>query len=98
MKKYTLCLLLMSSLTFVSCKKFDEKESVKEVNEMIKPKKVSKKNFDENIFPLVDELYKSDTVKYKMINHIATKAKNEKNEELYKLNLQNLKDEMKFIN
>lgn len=99
MKKITFTLAFVACLTLFNCKKeVDEKENVETITTLVNEKEtVSQQDFQDKVFPLVDELYKKDSVKYRMINHIAQKAKLEKNKDFFKLNVANLKEEMKYI-
>jgi hypothetical protein len=70
-------LLCCFSLIFVSCKKeVDEKKSLKTIEFVVKQKKVSKENFKEKVLPVINDLYEKDSVKYRILNHIAKKASN----------------------
>lgn len=99
MKKFTSCSFIIFSLLFISCKKeINEPETIKNIKTLVVVEKpLSKEIFDKDVFPLVAQLYEQDSVKYKMINHIANKAKLEKNKEIYKMNLANLKEELKYV-
>ena len=99
MKKFSFALCLFGTLFFISCKKeVNEPETIKNIKTLVVVEKpLSKEIFDKDVFPLVAKLYEQDSVKYKMINHIANKAKLEKNKEIYKMNLANLKEELKYV-
>lgn len=85
-------------LTFGSCKKeISEPEAIKEINSLVSKKNVSKESFEKDILPVVNDLFEADSVKFRMINHIALKAKKETNKAVFQLQMQNLKDEMKFV-
>lgn len=85
-------------LCIFSCKKnLSEPEMVIKIKETVSQKNINKENFAKTIFPLVQELYKRDSVKYNMINHIAKKANIQNDKAIYKINLDNLKDELKYI-
>lgn len=98
MKKITLSIVVLSCVFFVGCKKeVNEPENMKNIKSLVLIKKpVSKDVFDKDVFPLISELYAKDSVKYKMINHIANKAKVEKNTEIFNQNVSNLKEELKY--
>lgn len=99
MKKFSFAICLFGTVLFFSCKKeVNEPETIKNIKTLIVvDKPISKEIFDKDVFPMVAQLYEQDSVKYKMINHIANKAKLEKNKEIYKMNLANLKDELKYV-
>lgn len=98
MKKITTLSLIVLYSLFISCKKeVNQKEVVKSISTSVNSKNCSKKEFDEKIFPLVEELYQQDSVKYRLINHIAQKAKKEKNSSFFVKNVSDLKSELKFV-
>ncbi len=99
MKNFTFTVCLLGCVLLVFCKKeVNEPETIKNIKTLVVVEKpVSKEIFDKDVFPLVAQLYEQDSVKYKMINHIANKAKLEKNKEIYKMNLANLKEELKYV-
>ena len=90
----------MLILLMIACKKekkqVSEKENLKIIKTTVLKKDIEKVNFNKEVLPLVQELYEKDSVKYSMLNHIAKKASKEKNKEIYKLNVANLKDELKY--
>lgn len=100
MKNLKLLLPFVFILFIVSCKKekkeISEKENLKIIKTSVLKKNIEKANFNKEVLPLVQELYEKDSVKYSMLNHIAKKASKEKNKEIYKLNVANLKDELKY--
>ena len=98
MKNFTFTVCLLGCVLLVSCKKeVNEPETIKNIKTLVVvDKPLSKEIFDKDVFPLVAQLYEQDSVKYKMINHIANKAKLEKNKEIFKMNVANLKDELKY--
>ena len=99
MKNFTFTVCLLGCVLLVSCKKeVNEPETIKNIKTLVVvDKPLSKEIFDKDVFPLVAQLYEQDSVKYKMINHIAKKAKLEKNKAIFTENVKNLKDELKFI-
>ena len=99
MKNFTFTVCLLGCVLLVSCKKeVNEPETIKNIKTLVVvDKPLSKEIFDKDVFPLVAQLYEQDSVKYKMINHIANKAKLEKDKEIYKMNLANLKEELKSV-
>ena len=99
MKNFTFTVCLLGCVLLVSCKKeVNEPETIKNIKTLVVvDKPLSKEIFDKDVFPLVAQLYEKDSVKYKMINHIANKAKLEKNKEIFKMNLANLKEELKYV-
>jgi ribosomal protein L20 len=91
-------LLCCFSLIFVSCKKeVDEKKSLKTIEFVVKQKKVSKENFKKTVLPVINDLYEKDSVKYRILNHIAKKAAIEKNPKIFSIQLNDMKSEMEFI-
>ena len=99
MKNFTFTVCLLGCVLLVSCKKeVNEPETIKNLKTLVVVEKpLPKEIFDKDVFPLVAQLYEQDSVKYKMINHIANKAKLEKNKEIFKMNLANLKEELKYV-
>ena len=99
MKNFTFTVCLLGCVLLVSCKKeVNEPETIKNIKTLVVVEKpLSKEIFVKDVFPLVTQLYQQDSVKYKMINHIANKAKLEKNKEIFKMNLANLKEELKYV-
>ena len=100
MKNLKLLFPFMLILIMISCQKekkqVSEKENLKIIKSTVLKKNIEKANFNKEVLPLVQELYEKDSVKYSMLNHIAKKASKEKNKEIYKLNVANLKDELKY--
>jgi len=93
--KLLFCLVLMISV--ISCKKeVSEKDNLKSIKSSVVKKDIQKENFEKEVLPLIQELYAKDSVKYSMLNHIAKKASKEKNKEIFKLNVANLKDELVY--
>ena len=98
MKNYTLSLSLLILVSLFSCKKeVSEPETVAKIKVNVLQKNISTENFNKTIYPLVQELYEKDSVKYKLIHHIAEKAKTQKNDKILKMNLENLKEELKYV-
>jgi len=94
---FKLILSVFILLFFTACKKeLTEPETLAKIKTSIKQKTITKDNFNEDIYPYIQDLYSRDTVKYKMLNHIAKKAAKEKNTEVFKMNVSNLKDELKY--
>lgn len=97
MKTLKLLISFMLLSFFISCKKeISEKENLKSIKSIVLKHEVQKSQFNQDVYPLIKELYEKDSVKYSMLNHIATKAHKEKNKSIYKINMTNLKDELKF--
>jgi 3-polyprenyl-4-hydroxybenzoate decarboxylase len=97
MRKLKLPIALFSILCLISCKKeVSEKENIELIKTSVFKKNIEKDNFNKDILPLIQELYEKDSAKYIMLNHIAKKASQEKNKEVFKMNLTNLKDELKY--
>lgn len=100
MKNLKLLFPFMLILIMISCQKekkqVSEKENLKIIKSTVLKKNIEKANFNKEVLPLVQELYEKDSVKYSMLNHIAKKASKEMNKEIYKLNVANLKDELKY--
>lgn len=83
---------------FASCKKeISQPEAIKEINSLVAKKNVSQESFKKDILPIVTDLFAEDSVKFRMINHIAEKAKTETNKAVFQMQIKNLKDEMKFV-
>lgn len=99
MKNFKLLLSLLLLVCLFYCKKeISEPETIKNIKTLVVvDKPLSKEIFDKDVFPMIAKLYEQDSVKYKIINHIANKAKLEKNKEIYKMNLANLKEELKYV-
>ena len=98
MKKFTLFGLIFLSVILFSCKKeINQPETIKEIKTLVTSNEITSDEFKNEILPRVEELYKEDSIKYRMINHIAKKAKLEKNKAIFTENVKNLKDELKFI-
>lgn len=98
MKNYTLSLSLLLLVSLFSCKKeVSEPETVAKIKVNVLQKSISNADFNKNIYPLVQELYEKDSIKYKLIHHIAEKAKSQKDKEILKMNLENLKEELKYV-
>lgn len=97
MKNYSLLLSLLLIVFLFSCKKeVSEPETIAKIKVNVLQKSISNADFNKNIYPLVQELYEKDSIKYKLIHHIAEKAKIQKNKEILKMNLNNLKEELEF--
>lgn len=97
MRNLKLLISFMLLSLFFSCKKeISESENIKSVKSIVIKHEVDKIKFQDEVFPLIQELYEKDSVKYSMLNHIAKKASKEKNVEIFKLNVANLKEELKF--
>ncbi|WP_289057622.1 hypothetical protein [uncultured Flavobacterium sp.] len=97
MKNLKLLLSIALIISFISCKKeVSEKDNLKSIKSSVTKKDIDKENFEKEVLPLVQELYEQDSVKYAMINHIAKKAQKEKNKEIFKMNVANLKDELAY--
>lgn len=98
MKNYTLSLSLLLLVSLFSCKKeVSEPETVAKIKVNVLQKSINNADFNKNIYPLVQELYEKDSIKYKLIHHIAEKAKTQKDKEILKMNLENLKEELKYV-
>jgi len=99
MKKFIFPFCLTMVLCFSSCKKeVDQKKNLTEINSLTISKEIDKTVFTNEILPRVKELYEQDSVQYRIINNIAMKAVTEKNKEIYNIQVQNLKDELKYFN
>lgn len=97
MKNLKLILSLALVISFISCKKeVSEKENLQSIKTTVVKKDIDKETFEKEVLPLVQQLYEKDSVKYSLINHIAKKAQKEKNKEIFKMNVANLKDELKY--
>lgn len=98
MKNLTISLSLLLLVCLFSCKKeISEPETVAKIKVNVLQKSLDKDNFNKTIFPLVKDLYEKDSVKYKMINHIANKAKTQNDPKIFERNLNNLKEELKYV-
>lgn len=98
--KINVALLLTIFLTFVSCKNEPKKISEKQLVQTLKKEAsiaVKKETFVKNIYPLIDSLYKADSVKYNMIHHISQKAAKEKNNDVFNHNYKDLKAEIELL-
>lgn len=97
MKNLKLILSLALVISFISCKKeVSEKENLQSIKTTVVKKDIDKETFEKEVLPLVQQLYEKDSVKYSLINHIAQKAQKEKNKEIFKMNVANLKDELAY--
>ncbi|MBZ4037836.1 hypothetical protein K6T82_23970 [Flavobacterium sp. 17A] len=97
MKNLKLLICFVLVISFVSCKKeVSEKDNLKTIKSAVAKKNIEKENFEKEVLPLVQELYEKDSVKYSMINHIAKKAQKEKNKDIFRMNVANLKDELAY--
>lgn len=97
MKNLKLLLSIALVISFISCKKeVSEKDNLKSIKSSVTKKDIDKEIFEKEVLPKVQELYEKDSVKYSLINHIAKKAQKEKNKEIFKMNVANLKDELKY--
>lgn len=95
-------ILAIFGLFFASCKNeekkdFSESVIVKEIKSNTFTDNVNREEFAKNIYPLVDSLYKNDTLKYGLLNHIAKKTANEPNPEIFEKNFQDFKGEVSLI-
>lgn len=98
MKNLTIPLSLLLLVCLFSCKKeISEPETVAKIKVNVLQKSLDKDNFNKTIFPLVKDLYEKDSIKYKMINHIANKAKTQNDPKIFEMNLNNLKEELKYV-
>ncbi len=98
MKKLPLLVCFFFGLLFLSCKKeVDETQNLKEIETLVIQQDLPKEVFAEKVLPLVKELHSVDSSKYQMINHIAEKAQKEKNKSIYKINVENLKEALKYV-
>lgn len=85
-------------ISLTACKKeVSQKDAVQKITFLASQKKISKQHFLQELMPIVNDLYEKDREKYRIIHHIALKAQNEKNSEIFQLQVKNLKDEMQFI-
>lgn len=98
MKNLKITLTLLVTACLFSCKKeMTETETINQIKTDVLKKNITKEDFNKTVFPLVEELYKKDSVKYKMIAHISNKAKIQNDKEIFKMNLDNLKSELQFV-
>jgi hypothetical protein len=96
-KSYVLCSVLLFTC-LISCKKeLTQPEAVNKINVMVSSKDMTKATFEKELLPIVNDLYEQDRVKYRLIHHIALKAQQEKRNDIFKLQIQSLKAEMKFV-
>jgi ribosomal protein L3 len=91
-------LLCCFSLIFFSCKKeVNEKKSLQIIQNVVLEKKITKEKFNSEVLPEIKSLYEKDSVKYRILNHIAKKASIEKNPKIFSIQLNDMKSEMEFI-
>lgn len=96
--KPLLIALLCSMLFVTSCKKeVDEKENVKSIKQIVVQKTISKEKFKQELLPVIKELYEKDPKKYRILNNIAEKALKEKNQKIFEMQVNDIRNEMKFI-
>lgn len=90
-------LLCCFSLIFFSCKKeVNEKKSLQIIQNVVE-KKITKEKFKDEVLPEIKSLYEKDSVKYRILNHIAKKAAAEKNPKIFSMQLNDMKSEMKYV-
>jgi hypothetical protein len=98
MKKIFICLTSLFLFSLTACKKKkSESEAVQKINSLVSEEKISKQIFTNELLPLVNDLYEHDSLKYRIIHHIALKAEKEKRKDIFEAQVKNLKAEMKFI-
>ena len=98
MKKTNLILLSSLLMIAASCKKeLSQPEAIKKITSLTSQKNLSKETFENELLPIVKDLYKQDSVKFSIIIHIAKKAQNEKNKEIFDIQVKNLKNEINFV-
>lgn len=91
-------LFICLSFVLFSCKKeINEKETLTSIKKTVIEKTISKETFKTELLPRVQELYQKDSIKYRILNHIAKKATNEKNTKIFNLQVNDIRQELKFI-
>ena len=93
-------ILIIALCLFYSCKKdiknYSEQELQTEIITLLEDK-TNKANFKEDVVPLIDVLYKRDTLKYSIVKHISNKAKEENNVAVLNFNAVDIKNELEKI-
>ena len=88
--------LILCSLS--ACKKeLTQKQAVEKITLLASQKKITKQNFTEELLPIVNDLYAKDSIKFRIIHHIALKAQKEKRNDIFEAQVKNIKNEMKYI-
>lgn len=91
-------LLCCFSLIFFSCKKeVNEKKSLQIIQNVVLEKKITKEKFNSEVLPEIKSLYEKDSVKYRILNHIAKKAAAEKNPKILAIQMKDIKAELEFV-
>lgn len=91
-------LLLAIFISFTSCKKeVNEKENLKSIKQIVVQKTISKEKFQAELLPVIKELYAKDPKKYRILNNIAEKAVKEKNAKIFDVQINDIRNEMKFV-
>jgi len=71
-------------------------DEVKSSLKILIPDTISHDDFKKSIYLMVRELYNFDNKKYKIIMHIAEKAKNEIDKDVFLMNYTDLKSELRL--
>lgn len=98
MKKTGLFLATLLLISLTACKKeLSQPEAQAKITSLASQKNFSREAFEKELLPIVNDLYEQDSVKYRIIHHIALKAQKEKSKDIFELQVKSLKDEMKFL-
>lgn len=98
MKKKVFAVCFCSSIVFFSCKKeINQPETIKTIKFLVTNKSLTREKIEKEVSPLITKLYEQDSVKYRMINHISNKAKLQTNKTVFLMNMENLKEELKYV-
>lgn len=94
-------LYIILTVTIISCakekKEFSEAELISDIKVLTNDSIILREKFINEVLPAINELELRDSVKYVMINHIAEKLKNEKDKEIFQLNYNDFRSELKLI-
>jgi uncharacterized membrane protein len=98
MKKSYIYLAALFLFGLTACKKeLTQPEAIEKINTLSSQKTLSREDFENELLPTVNDLYEKDSLKYRIIHHIAMKAQQEKEKKLFDAQVKSLQAEMKFV-